>query len=578
MNTFRVKKVTGTYAGVLETYGLANFLKAVFDGLGQRGAKIEIVDRNTFFEVIVNIDITDEMIEQLHYFSPFKYIKAKEDTEVSAYPDYYDYPQQRIWKKEKNEALQKVYKEFPGKEKKEEREWQIEEIENRYDVDYEYDVYSQICTPNNFSSFEKLFGNFQDNRDLFPLMVREILAYYSDPAYNPKTFEKQLKGKLFVKNITATQLYNPCQGQGLNKLKADGLNRKNFDSSWVAETMKISGALSDMVCQLVKVGSSYDLKVAVPEYKKVRWGNKRNLMLAFKKYLKGNTPIKIDVLDILLLTEKIIEHTAIEGKPFRIKDIVTGLHVVYQKDLGQNKAVVNIGFLQVPDFIEIGTEEEKADWLDILREQRQIIGSIEELGNTIQGLMWYRDFISGSDLNSFFSFSFWYGTYLSNRLSNKKYAKAFTIETLNKFYMSMDIKLREIVENKGFVAVAKAIRQSTVNLQYTPKENRKYEVRYGVAQILQVKSKTPEDLAEFIGEFIAAYNAETARQTEKSGQALRANVREDELSEFYSLLDKFSSKLVGAMLASYGFALSAKKQEGMDEEGAGISMDETTEE
>lgn len=139
----------------------------------------------------------------------------------------------------------------------------------------------------------------------------------------------------------------------------------------------------------------------------------------------------------------------------------------------------------------------------------------------------------------------------------------------------MDTKLREVVENKGFVAVAKAIRQSTVNLQYTPKENRKYEVRYGVAQALQVKSKTPEDLAEYIGEFIATYNAETARQTEKSGQALRANVREDELTEFYSLLDKFSSKLVGAMLASYGFALSAKKQEGI--EGEDISIKESEE-
>lgn len=231
--------------------------------------------------------------------------------------------------------------------------------------------------------------------------------------------------------------------------------------------------------------------------------------------------------------------------------------------------------MQVPDFIEIGTEDEKAGWIEILEEQRQIIGSIDELGSTIQGLMWYRDFISGSDLNSFFRFSFWYGTYLSNQLSNRKYARAFTVESLNKFYMSMDTKLREVVENKGFVAVAKAIRQSTVNLQYTPKENRKYEVRYGVAQALQVKSKTPEDLAEYIGEFIATYNAETARQTEKSGQALRANVREDELTEFYSLLDKFSSKLVGAMLASYGFALSAKKQEGI--EGEDISIKESEE-
>lgn len=574
MNTFRVKKVTGTYSELLETYGLANFLKKIFDSLGERDSKIMIADRDTFFEVTVNTDITDEMIERVHYFLPFKYIKVKADADVSAYPDCYDYPQQKKWKKERNEELQRVYKEFQGKEKKEERERQIKEIESRYDVDVAHDVYSQICTPNNFPSFDKLFGNFHHNREMFPLLVKEILAYYSENIYDSKGFEKQLKGKAFAKNITATQLYNPSQGQGLNKLKADGLNRKNFDSSWVAETMKISGALSDMVCQLVKVGSSYDLKVAVPEYKKIGWGNKRALMLAFKKYLKGNTPIKIDILDILLLTEKLVELTVIEGKPCNVRNSVTGLHTVYQKDLGQNKAVVNIGFLQVPDFIEIGTEDERADWLEILEEQRQIIGSIDELGSTIQGLMWYRDFISGSDLNSFFRFSFWYGAYLSNQLSNKKYVRAFTVESLNKFYMSMDTKLREIVENKGFVAVAKAIRQSTVNLQYTPKENRKYEVRYGVAQTLQVKSKTPEDLAEYIGEFIAAYNSETARQTEKSGQTLRANVREDELTEFYALLDRFSSKLVGAMLASYGFALSAKKQEGMEGEDSSIEESE----
>ena len=563
MNTFRIKKVTGTYSELLEAYGLANFLQKIFDSLGERDSKIIITDRTTFVEVTVNIDITDEIIKRVHYFSPFKYIKTGEGMDVSAYPDCYDYPLQRKWKKERTDELQRVYREFSGREKKEERERQLKEIENRYDVDLAYDVYTQICTPNNFPSFNKLFGNFHHSQEIFPLLVKEILAYYSEDAYDSKNFEKQVKTKSFVKNITATQLYNPSQGQGLNKLKADGLNRKNFDSLWIAETMKISGALSDMVCQLVKVGSSYDLKIAVPEYKKIGWANKRDLMLKFKKYLKGNTPIKIDILDILLLTEKLVENTAIEEKSYKkVNNSVVGLHTVYQKDLGQNKAVVNIGFLQVPDFIAIGTDDEKKDWSEILKEQEQIIGSIEELGSTIQGLMYYRDFISGSNLNSFFQFSFWYGTYLSNQLSNKKYVRAFSIETLNKFYMSMDMKLREIVENKGFIAVTKAIRQSTVNLQYTPKENRKYEVRYGVAQTLQVKSKTSEDLAEYIGEFIASYNAETARQVEKSGQMLRANVREDELTEFYALLDKFSSKLVGAMLASYGFALSAKKQEG----------------
>lgn len=575
MNTFRVKKVSGTYSELLEVYGLSNLLKSILDALNFLDANVDIKDRDMFYEVTADVDITDEMISHIHYFPFFKYIKTKEDANVEQYPDYFDYPQEKIWKKEKNDALQKIYREFQGKEKKEERDRQISKLEDRYPLSPEYDVWSQICTPNNISSFEKLYGNFHNNKEQFPALVKEILSYYSDSTHDSKAFEKKMKGSAFVKSVTATQLYNPNQGQGLNKLKADGLNRKNFDSSWVIETMKISGALSDMICQLVKVGNSYDLKIFVPEYKKVIYNYKKSLIPNFKKYLKGNTPVKIDVLNILLLTRKIVENINVKGK---VKNIVSGLHSVYQKDLGQNKAVVNIGFLQVPDFVEVNTKDERGDWLDILDNQRQIIGSIEELGSTVQGLMWYRDFISGSDLDSFFSFSFWYAVYLSNRLSNKKYAKAFTVETLNKFYMSMNNKLKEIIENKGFVAVAKAIRQSTVNLQYCPKEKRKYEIRYGVAQMLQIKSKTPEDLAEFIGGFIASYNSETARQTEKNGEALRANVREDELMEFYTLLDKFPSKLVGAMLASYGFALVAKKQEDMDDDMEADFIQELSEE
>ena len=123
---------------------------------------------------------------------------------------------------------------------------------------------------------------------------------------------------------------------------------------------------------------------------------------------------------------------------------------------------------------------------------------------------------------------------------------------------TQNLKLMEIIENKGFQAIAKAIRKSTVSLQYTPKEARQYDIRYGVASTLQTKSRSPEDLAAFIGQFVSTYNAETARYAEKNRKSLRANVREDELNDFYSLLDKYPSQLVGALLASYGFSLPKK--------------------
>ena len=122
-----------------------------------------------------------------------------------------------------------------------------------------------------------------------------------------------------------------------------------------------------------------------------------------------------------------------------------------------------------------------------------------------------------------------------------------------------DFKISEIISNEGFQKVAYAIRKSTVSLQYTPKDQRKFEIRYGLAQTLQNKSKSKNDLAEFIGEFIGTYNAETARSVEKTSNYLRANVRENELNFFYDLLDKFPSKVIGALLASYGFALAEKE-------------------
>lgn len=579
MNTFKVEKRTGTYSDLLETYGLANLLSKIFDRENIPDVDISISDKGLYYEIATNIPISDEIMSKLSYFPLFRYIKQKPETDVSQFSDYFDYPVQKEWKKERQKLLLQVYSEYSGKEKKSERDRRIQEVEYIYEnekrIDSALDIYAQINTPNNFPSFEKLYQNLSNNKEHFSLFVSEIIHSYGDEHYNSKDFENKIKNLSFSKTITATQLYNPNQGQGLNKLKADGLNRKNFNSSWINESLKVSGALSDMICQLVKVGSSYDLKVFVPEYKQVNYRYKESLMPKFKKHLKGNTPIEIDILNILLLIQMVIEHSGFMGRRKKVKDIVAGLHSVYQKDLGQNKAVVNIGFIQVPNFIEIGTKEENQIWINILQEQRQIIGSIKELGDTTQGLLLYRNFISGSDINSFFKFSYWYAIYLSGQLSNKKYAQAFSIETLNQFYKCMDtneLKLTEIISDAGFKAVANAIRESTIVLQtiaslkkqgkakdYQLEKLSVYSIRYGIAQTLQSKSKSTKELAEFIGEFIALYNAETAGKSETKGKSFRANVREDELFAFYKLLEQSkSSKLVGALLASYGFALKAK--------------------
>ena len=357
------------------------------------------------------------------------------------------------------------------------------------------------------------------------------------------------------------QLLNPNQGKGLNKSKATGMSVGNLKGNWISETMKVSGALKmGMICQSVKVGSSYDLKVFVPAFNNTKLSAKKTLLLKFKKSTRHNSPVKLDIINTLTLVDLFIEN----NKDFtgKIKKSLSGLYSVYQKNLGQVTAVSNISFLETPNFITIDDKDTGYEWRLFIEEQKKIKNGISENGDAMIGLLAYRNFLNGSNIKEYFKFHYWYASYLMHELSNKKQTYVVTnkIETLNKIFPLMDTSLKEIVENEGFQSVAAAIRKSTISLQYTPKGQRNFNVQYGVAQKLQTKSKTKPDLIQFIGEFIAKYNSDTARQFEKTGQYFRANVKNQELLQFFELADKIDSKVLGAMLAAYGFALNKKEQ------------------
>jgi hypothetical protein len=575
---FKVKKRTGTYSDTIEAFGFANLINEIQKRVELSRPKLWIEDKGLFYELTSKPAFQLEHIRKLRYFPLFQYVVR--NTSETFDENYFDYPKQRDLKKERQELTQKAYKEFVGKEKSDQLKQRLKEIERIYyevkKIYSELDVYSQIITPNNFVGFDKLYRNISSNKEAFPEIVKAIFDYYSG-------FVVELKSKSldsFNDMVTALQIYNPTTGKGQNKGKASGASAGPMKLNWISETMKISGALTNMLCQLVKVGSNYDMKVVVPDFKKTEYNLQRQIVLSFKKNIKGNTPMKVDILNLLIVNKQLIENTE-EYKNFKAKNILTGLHSTYQKDLGQNRAIVNIAELQTPDFIEFDNEDEAKDWVNILKEQINIIGSInEQEGDTTQGLIAYRTFLTSSHFQSWAKFIFWYDEHIMSNFSRNKYTLPFKITSLNKFFKNMkmnEFKISEIISNEGFQKVAYAIRKSTVTLQYTPKDQRKFEIRYGLAQTLQNKSKSAADLAGFIGEFIATFNAETARYAEKSGTVLRANIRENELSMFYELLDKYPSKVVGAILASYGFALTEKESNraGIIEQ---IESEESTEE
>lgn len=558
-STFRVKKVTGTYSDTIEAFGLANLLYEIQKRSDVFRSKLGIEDKGLYYEIVLSPEIAVEQIDRLEYFPIFQFAIQNNTQELE--DGYFNYPEQRSLKKERQELIQDAYKVLAGKDKIQQLKSRLSEIDHLYKVEKfispQLDVYAQMVSKNNYVGFVKLFRNIELNKNSFSEIVKAILYYYSDKAVELDT--KSLAS--FEDSVTALQIYNPTTGKGQNKAKASGASAGPVKLNWISETMKISGALTNMLCQSIKVGSSYDIKVVVANFKKAEYSQQKKIALAFKNNIKGNTPLKVDILNLLIINKQLIENTD-EYKGFKAKNILTGLHTTYQKDLGQNKAVVNIAELRTPEFIEFDSNDEAKDWIGFLEEQIKIIGSIEELGDATQGLLAYRMFLTSSLFSSWAKFIFWYSDYIMVNLSKGKYAIPFRESSLIKFFNTMtmgDFKIAEIISNEGFQKVAYAIRKSTVTLQYTPKDQRKFEIRYGLGQTLQNKSKSATDLAEFIGEFICIFNAETARYAEKNGKALRANIHEHELNQFYLLLDKYPSKVVGALLASYGFALTEKE-------------------
>lgn len=579
---FHVPKEAGTYADTLEMYGVAHLLTVIFKSQS-RSSTITINDKGIYYEVIPKHPITMDLLDGLQYFQVVKFIQKddKNKPPVQVGQEFFNYPLQRDLRREKRKEIEKALKENKGETYTKKRQW----IEEKYQSEKvaqplqdEYDVFAQLVS-NPYAAFLKLYGNFDKNQTHFKVLISEVLNQYL-PKDNqiPTDYKTLLKFKKMKVEEKATmlQLLNPNQGKGLNKAKATGMSVGNLKGHWVKETMKVSGALNfGMICQSVKVGSSYDLKIFVPAFNAMRLNDKIQILKEFKKYVKSNTPIKLDILNTLRIIELFLKKStksARRGK--KAKEHLLGLHSVYQKDLGQNKAVVNIGFLETPDFIDLA---DKNDWLTIIEDQKKLINGITEQGDAMIGLLAYRNFLNGSNIDAYFKFNYWYAIYLMHELSNKKqrYVTTNKIETLNKIFSYLNnetMKFKEIIEDEGFKSVATAIRKSTVSLQYTPKGERKFDVQYGVAQKLQNKSKSPEDLIGFVSEFIAKYNSDTARKYElyKSQQEkgknpslsmLRTRVEEEHMIKFYQLADKVNnSKVLGAMLAAYGFALNKKSK------------------
>ena len=252
---FYINKTSGTYAETLEAFGLAILINNILERSNVSDRKVTIADNSYMYVVSSNREITEDMLLKLRYFQIIKFIKKEASQEIPAgITDCFDYPANKALQDEYKEQFKQIEKLKGDEVKKLARkalnEAKLSEFGKK--IDSEYDVYREIIK-NPYSGFNSLFQNFHNYQESFSVLIKEVLDKYTEKSFSKRAF------KLNDEKPTAQQLYNPNQGKGLNKSKANNASMGNIDSNWISETMKISGALKFMICQLVKDGSSYDL-------------------------------------------------------------------------------------------------------------------------------------------------------------------------------------------------------------------------------------------------------------------------------------------------------------------------------
>lgn len=606
-----ITKKSGFYQDTLLLYGLARLLDMIINK--NRDEKIEIILRDCGLYYELELEDYELKKEDVISFciNPsigFDYIfqESKKGTKMPKHPQTGNLLNlnvidiQKEWEKLKNQSttansenVQAVNPDFS-----------IYALLSHFSIEFLSKEHDAGSTQGGM--FTRTFLQLFLNRDKFKNFINAILTQFSKPSicdekkFNELAFPKLneegkkntyyvLSKKHKVSNTTYNQIISPPASKGINSNNLR-LTELSGEPNLLIEYLKILGCFE---CMFSLGGSTdfEDYRIYVCEPKEINLSLQRIVLKAFKKCFFSNSAIKGDIFSELQYSKEIIRHS--EGLQEKIhfsfedifspKNYVNGFYVCHymtiKKSPPKKHAPINLSYLRIPAFITAKTVEDANEWLEIIDDLIAITRSIkgsqknEESGNALQGLNLLRTYISSSKIESFLDFQFWYSQYLMFAFNKKQqdpqwYVKIFRTDILNKLLnntVMSDFKITDITSNEGFQKVAYAIRNSTVILQGAKSRGQKieFEIRYGFAQKLQEKSRTPYDLAAFMGDFIGIYNAETARKAELK-KAFRKPVRDDELNQFYALIDKYPSKVVGALLASYGFALTKRDEENTD--------------
>jgi DNA-dependent RNA polymerase auxiliary subunit epsilon len=449
----------------------------------------------------------------------------------------------------------------------------------------DWDVFRAI-NPGAIAGYNKAIQNWSKIGKAQGEVLRLIFKLFStfpndtDEAMRAWKALDKLHGWKIDAGMTALQLYNPDQGKGQNRPKADALKMDNVDGFWLIELLKMIGLYHAGVTRTLQGVNDRKNYIIAPV--SLSYTESNAVMEKFKSSFltRGYGAIGSDIAALLTYVEALFDYSRerpeLDWLPRKRKprDLVAGFYTAFYKDLGNASATMNVSFLALPEWITINSSEDITLYEDLIEEIRRLTYTLDEGHSDGYNLLRsLRDFLSSGELRDLFDFTTAYAGYYVSLQEKGKFAHQLSVSFMRTIIMGIDPKLAPILEDKGFQNIAYAIRQSTVTAQYRKmyQNDRRYDIRYGLGQELARKSRYNAEFITALSEFILRYNAETVQVAEnaaKSGRdpkGQRRTIQIGDINSIVSLIDQYGAPLVANLLIAYGYATTVPRKDAADQ-------------
>ncbi|HEY6285189.1 MAG TPA: hypothetical protein VIX20_05965 [Ktedonobacteraceae bacterium] len=488
MNTQRyyIEKTSDTSADTLLAVGFASLLKEVLRQNGISAKGIMIHDAGSYYTVRVSTPITENDLQNLEPFAIIKplvtdkYIDKQEKKGLKL--DGFDYQRQQDISKSYFEKLRKLPPEYRTPEARANKSAYplFADIE---EPDSQFGRYQAISQMKIASSFNELAQRWFYLEFLQREHIHILLELFSSPindtdnaiiACTKLAKEHELKKDAYV---TALQIINPTTGKGANYAKASELTRAigNQDSFWLLELLKFVGFMYVAAPYVVK--GIKDRKTYVLQPKSIDLSTLQRMMDKFRAVCWSSTVVKLDIMASLRFAQTFIQNRqqALQGETEddffgeeQVYSIAHGFEVAFYKDMGNAYATMNVSSINLPYWLpRIKTLEDAEAALTIVKEHLHIIQRLrnskgEEGSEEFELLRFYRDFLSGRDLRSFWKFTTAYSSYLISQHEHEKspqrQIRPFTTTGLENIIemntTATQNNLTNITRNEGFRRIA----------------------------------------------------------------------------------------------------------------------------